>query len=184
MGYLLEITASTIVGGMLLLLILQMNASLLESATTLSFEKTVQSNITSLVEDIEYDFRQIGYKVTAEPKIIQADSARITFLTDIDNDDVIDTVSYYMGTVDQLQNTQNPRDKFLFRIVNSSPEFTTNLGVVDFRLWYFSQSGLFASSLSDISYIKFELEVESIFPINGEYKGAFTERIVRPNNLR
>lgn len=184
MGYLLEITASTIVGGMLLLLILRMNASLLESATTLSFEKTVQSNVTSLVEDIDYDFRQIGYKVAATPKILVADSNRISFLTDIDNDNTVDTVTYYMGSVDELQNTQNPKDRFLYRIVNNSPAFTTNLGVIDFQIWYFAQSGLFATSLSEIKYIKYALEVESIFPINGEYKGAYAERIVRPNNLR
>lgn len=184
MGYLLEIAASTIVGGMLLLLVMRMNASILESATSLSFEKTVQSNITSLVEDIEYDVRQIGYKVSSDPKIIVADSNRISFLADINNDNTIDTVSYYMGSTTQLLNTQNPNDRFLYRIVNNSPEFTTNLGVIDFRIWYFNQSGLLATNLTDIKYIKYALEVESIFPINGEYKGAYTERIVRPNNLR
>ena len=132
MGYLLEITASTIVGGMLLLLILRMNASLLESATTLSFEKTVQSNITSLVEDMQYDFRQIGYKVSAKPVFTVADSNRISFLSDIDNDDNIDTVTYYLGSVDQLQNTQNPRDRILYRIINSAPAFT-NASVATWR---------------------------------------------------
>ena len=161
-----------------------MNSSILESATSLSFEKTVQSNITSLVEDIEYDFRQIGYKVSSSPKILVADSSRITYLADIDNNNVIDTITYYLGDVLQLSNTQNPRDKFLYRIINSSNPVTTNLGVIDFRIWYFNQAGLFASSLGDIKYIKYSLEVESIFPINEEYKGAYTERIVRPNNLR
>jgi hypothetical protein len=181
MGYLLEITASTIVGGMLLLLILRMNASLLESATTLSFEKTVQSNITSLIEDMQYDFRRIGYKVSTKPVVTVADSNRISFLADIDNDDNIDTVSYYLGSVDQLMDTQNPRDRILYRAINNTPVSTSNLGVIDFKVWYFNQAGSFAASLNEIKLIKYALEVESIFPINDEYKGAYAERII---NLR
>ncbi|KAB2837900.1 MAG: hypothetical protein F9K45_12045, partial [Melioribacteraceae bacterium] len=184
MQYLLEITASTIVGGMILLLIMRMNTTLLESATTISIEKSVQSNITSLIDELDYYFKQIGYRVKDEQKIITADKNEISFLSDIDNDGDIDTVSYYLSKKKILKETENPNDKLLYRVINSSPEETSNLGVTAFELAYYNGAGALTNDENEIKYIKYTIEVESFFPINGEYKGAYAERIVRPNNLR
>src|SRR4030042_1383465 len=139
MAYLLELVGSTIIGGLVILMILQVNSSILDSSTTLSMDKLSQTNLTSLVEEIEYDLRKIGFKATTGAKIITAGTNTISYRCDIDNNGTIDTVAYLMSDTTALSSTANPRDRLLYRTVNGSPSnLTSNLGVTNFRLWYYT----------------------------------------------
>ena len=145
---LLDIIGSSIIGGLLLLAALRMN----DSATTNTFHSqeqlTVQENMTSLVNNLEYDFRKIGYASdpTRVPQsnsmILLGDTTRIRFLAQLDANGSLDTVEWYLGTDSSI--CANPHVKMLYRRVASptagSVVYASNLGVRQFSLLYFTQS--------------------------------------------
>jgi hypothetical protein len=155
MGYstLIDIIGSTIIGGLLLLILIRMNATAIQNNYDYSGERIVQQNIVDVVSLIEYDFRKIGYcndwtKIPDESlAIIHADTSSIYFLTDISTtgnpygDGIVDTLKYYLGPTSQLTATPNPNDRILYRVVNNSTAAGSNLGVTQFKLTYFDANG-------------------------------------------
>lgn len=145
---LLDIIGSSIIGGLLLVAALRMN----DSATSNTFHSqeqlSVQQNMTSLINNLEYDFRKIGY--AADPTLVPAsnsmivhgDSTRIKFLAQLENNGSVDTVEWYLGTDSSI--CANPHVKMLYRRVAAkngvSATYASNLGVTQFSLLYFTQA--------------------------------------------
>jgi len=108
MGFnvLLDIIGSVIIGGMLLLILFRLNDSVTENTFNYTGELSSQQNLAVVVQILESDFRKIGYcadwKKISDPSksIVEADSNKIKFITDILPDGVpdgnIDTVTYYL----------------------------------------------------------------------------------------
>ena len=180
MGYstLIDIIGSTIIGGLLLLILLRMNATAVQNNYDYNGERIVQQNLVDVVRLIEYDFRKIGYcnGYTNLPKqstaIIHADSSSITFLTDVPTtsnpygDGVVDTLKYYLGSTSQLTSTPNPNDRILYRVVNHNAAAGSNLGVTQFKLTYYDSDGdimtnLPASPPFGIASIQIDVAVEN-----------------------
>lgn len=144
----LDILSSMIISGLLLLSALSMN----ERATSNTFETeaslTVQQNITSIVENLEWDFRLIGYcandTIPANTFIISGDTNEITFQADVNNDGSMDTVSWDMEPW-RIPGCPNPNVRMLVRKVSGingvSQVDSSNLGVTEFRLRYFNELG-------------------------------------------
>ncbi len=183
MAYLLDIAGSTFIGGMIFFIILNLNSTLLQSSGNLSFNKITQENLTSLVEEIEYDFKKIGYR-SPDPAVLIADSNAITFRYDINNDGTPETIAYFTSDTSALSSTPNPRDILLYRTINGGQPQTSNVGVTRFRLWYYDASGNLTSTPAEVRSIKFALNIESVFAYNDEYVTTYIERLVQPNNLR
>lgn len=63
MGFstLIDILGSTLIGGLILLILFRMNDSSVENHYLNSGEMIVQSNLLSVIELLEHDFRKIGY---------------------------------------------------------------------------------------------------------------------------
>ncbi len=156
MGFstLLDILGSTIVGGLLLMILLRMNDTAVENNYLFSGEKIVQQNLVDLVQLIEYDFRKIGYCAnwTSIPDpakaILNATDTSITFLTDVavsqsnlEGDGNPDTLKYFLGSKSELTSTPNPNDRILYRVVNNQPVKGSNLGVTQFKLTYYDALG-------------------------------------------
>jgi len=149
----LDIIASSLTFGTLLLMAIRVNGTVSESVQMYNGDLLVQSNIITVVSMIEYDFRKIGY--CADPTqlpdptqaIIYADSTSIKFYTDLSTpaypygDGVLDIVYYYVGPTSELSMTPNPNDRILYRVVNNAPPKGANLGVTEFNLMYFSAFG-------------------------------------------
>jgi len=168
---------------------------------------------------LEYDFRKIGYcaewKKIPDPSksILLADSTKIKFLTDIDKDgsgpdgDVdtlyyylgpasgsgpdgdVDTLYYYLGPASELTQTPNPRDRFLYRVVNNESPKGINLGVTQFKLIYFDAIGdtiNFPITVpSEIYTLEINLTVENVAGYNEQYSSAFWRQIrLTARNLR
>ncbi|MFC2133391.1 hypothetical protein ACFLR4_04410 [Bacteroidota bacterium] len=184
MHYLLELVGSSIVGSFVFLMILQLNTMILESNTTMGIEKITQSNMTTLVEEIEYDFRKIGYGATGQ-KILTADTTSIFYLCDIDLNGNVDTVGYTTSDTTVAVFSPNPKDILLYRFVNGVPiTMTNNMGVTDFILLYYTENGTQTNNPADVRYIKFMLSLESQFAYGEEYSASYIERTIQPNNLR
>jgi hypothetical protein len=146
-----DIITSTVIGGLLLLMALRLNAQAIETNAIYQGNLNLQEGLIALVDIVESDFRKIGYckdftRITPPNiAIVSADSTSIKFLTDIPanpsdmGDGFVDTICYSLGTVSV--NPNNPRERFLYRVVNGQATKGWSLGVTRFCLRYFDALG-------------------------------------------
>lgn len=189
MNSLIGTLGATIISGYIILMMIHFN----ENVSSANFE-ILNSNISQ--EDaietgkiLEFDLYKIGFKATGE-KIQLADSLEIIFFSDFNNDDVLDSIRYYVGNTSELSHTSNPDDRPLYRKVNTN---TVNAigAVTDFNFAYFDSSGSQISypSLSNsavrekIKSIRILIGIEAAEPVNSVYHGVDFFRIIRPKNL-
>ncbi len=143
----LDLIASSMVFGSLLLMCMRMNMSVATNLNAYKGDLVVQQNLVEIVKLLEYDFRKIGYckdpsKIPDPTKAIRyADSIRIKFYTDLATpgnpygDGNIDTLDYYLGSFSG--GTPNPLDRYIFRVENNATPVGVDLGVTTFDLQYF-----------------------------------------------
>ena len=142
---LIDIVSSMLIGGLLLVVAIKMDAQATKNTYDSEASLTVQQNLTSLVENIEYDFRKIGYcknpNLTTDPAmyILYGDSDSIAFVADLSNIGELDTVTWYLGGA--VPGSPNPDIRMLCRKVDSGPTMESNLGVTEFSLAYFETFG-------------------------------------------
>lgn len=197
MGFstLLDILGSSLVGGMLLMIMWRLNDAATQNTYNYGGEVIVQQNLVEVVGLLEYDFRKIGYckdwtKIPDPSQaILSADSSSIKFLTDLDNDGVVDSLQYYLGPTSELTTTPNPRDRMLYRIENAATPAGANLGVTNFKLSYFNALGTKMSfpitSPSQIATMQIDLKIESTAAYRDEYPSVFWRQIrMTSRNLR
>jgi hypothetical protein len=148
----IDILGSMVIGGILLLILFQMNDNATQNTYNFSGELVMQQNLVTTVEVLEYDFRKIGYceDPTKLPNpelnaIRYADASHIKFYTDVmispyndpNGDGSIDSIEYKLGPASELSGTPNPDDKILYRIVNGVSR-GVNLGITEFKIKYFT----------------------------------------------
>lgn len=198
MGYsaILDILTSSVIGGILILILVQMNGKSTENNYKFSGELSVQQNLVTLVEILEYDFRKIGYCSDFEkiPKpheaILAADSNYIKFLTDIEPaNGIVDTMIYSLGPTSDLNETPNPRDRLLYRIINSQVPKEVNLGVTKFRITYFNTLGQELSfpivSPQEVYTLQIDIIVENPAAYDNKYSSIFWRQIrLAARNIR
>lgn len=189
MGFstLIDILGSTIIGGMLLMILLRLNDASVQNTYVYGGELMVQQNLVEVVRLLEHDFRKIGFckdwEKIPDPtqSIIAADSNSISFLTDVDSDGTIDTMKYYTGPTSELSGTANPRDKMLYRVVNNETPIGTNLGVTQFQMIYYNALGnqiSFPITVpSEIYTMQINITVENPAAYDNQYSSAFWRQI-------
>ena len=184
---LLDIIGSTLIGGMLLLILFRLNDASAENTYNNSGELTSQQNISTVVQILETDFRKIGFckdwnKIPNPTQaIILADSNKIKFLTDVEADGNVDTMYYYIGSTNEILTTPNPRDRYLYRVVNGELPVKVNLGITEFSLLYFD---VISDTLSfpitvpgAIQSMQINVAVENVDAYDNEYSSVFWRQI-------
>jgi hypothetical protein len=177
----LDILASTIVAGLLLLIELRLDAQASETSTTYNMNYLVQREMTALVSIVESDFRKLGYCANVDdPKIIDptqyirtADTSSISFYTDTNNAGVVDSLKWYVGSPSELSDTPNPNDRYIYRQVNTGTAQKMNLGVTQFFFRYYDANGAqLATPMtapSGIWEMQININVQSPAPITQQY---------------
>ena len=197
MGFstLIDIVGSILIGGTLMLILWRLNDATTENTYNYSGELSLQQNLATVAMVIEYDFRKIGYcadwnKIPDPTKaIVLADSNKIKFLTDVQSDGVVDTMYYYLGTASELSQTENPRDKILYRLVNSETPKGANMGVTQFKMVYFNALGdtiaFPITEPGEITSMEINVTVENTAGYDQKYSSAFWRQIrLVARNLR
>ena len=165
MNYLLDIMGSTLIAGIVFLLIFKMNIYTSNANYYSDNELKLQQNVKTLAEVLNYDFRKIGYKYDGTA-IVTAEPTRIKFYADLEapgsyGHGTVDFVEYYLGDSTEASGTTNLRDKVLYRIVNNTDTLGgPTLGLVDLRFSYLDSYGLPTAFLDSIKYVKAEFWVE------------------------
>jgi type II secretory pathway component PulJ len=198
MGYstILDIIGSMAIGGLLLLVLWRLDDSAVQNVINNGQEIALQQNMTTVALILEHDFRKIGYCAEFDSipdpskAIIYADSNSIKFLTDDNDDGKVDTMYYYEGPTSELASTPNPRDRFLYRVVNGKVPHEADLGVTRFDLVYYDVLGdsIKSNPVTDphtISTIEINLTVEDVYAYDNQYSHAFWRQIrLAAQNLR
>lgn len=190
MSSLIDIITATFIGAILILMIIGITFYIQNSAHEVNNANIAQMNVKEIAELLDYDLYKVGFRVPGS-KIILADSAKLFFLSDIDNNGKIDTIKYILGNPAELTVTPNPNDRILYRVVNNEPQRGSNLGVVDFKFTYYDSTNSkinYASLVSQtqrdkIKAIEYYVKVESLYPVEGYYPGAEIKKVIRPKNL-
>lgn len=142
----IDLISSFLISGLLLLVALRMDEKSLKNTYDSEENLTVQQNLTSLVENLEYDFRKIGYcrntSLLTDPSyfIQHGDTSAIWFLTDTANIGHVDTVKYWLGNT-PVPGCQNKNVRLLYRQVNNGKPSESNLGITQFHINYYNTFG-------------------------------------------
>lgn len=171
MAAIMDVLISMIMGGMLLLNIVDAQSIIAEDSSEFRGDVLVQEMLINQVQLMEGEIRNMGYGVPQGVRTIMfAGDSAITFLMDANRDGTIDTIHYDLGPVSELSGTPNEMDRFVHRTFTSPAGGTEtgNIGVVTmFHLLYINASGdtlaspVSAALLGSIKEVELSMEVQN-----------------------
>ena len=195
MNFLLDLMGSSIITGILFLLILKLNLYTSNANYYSDNELKLQQNVKTLAEVINHDLRKIGYKYDGTA-IVTAEHTRIQFYADMQapgtfGHGVVDFVEYRLGDSTEASGTANQRDKVLYRIINYTDTIGgPTLGLVDFKFSYLDSKGITTTYLDSIKYVKAEFWVEPYEHVANYVTGqpdstqfTYWELTINPRNI-
>ena len=182
MSIILDIMGSVIIAGLIVIMLMKFNIYQSTTKFASDSELQLQQNAKTLAEIINHDLRKIGYDYDST-SFVQADSERISFFSDIDKNGSMDLVSYFLGDTSEVTETTNPKDRILYRVVNSDTIKGPSLGLTKAKFSYFDEVYSETTTLTNIKYVKAELWVESIELVSEEYLFTYWEMTINPRNL-
>lgn len=170
MNIALDLVGSAIIAAMVLAMGLGLNVNIINGNDAYRADVVVQEGLVSIVQAVEYDFRKMGYNVEDPTSVIlRADSDHVAFLTDLEDNGVIDTIEWYVSRL--ITSSPNPNDRLLVRrsavpgavasVAGSAP------GVTKFGLRYLNQEGQPTAIKSQIWIIETTIRVESPWKVQG-----------------
>lgn len=206
----LGLVTSYVIAGVLFVAIVMMNLNLSSSSSELTVTQITKQHVATISEMLSYDITKIGYAqngiVTdftnpatgdAYKMISYADSNKITFNGDVDNNGSIDDITWEF-TNSEVSTTDNPNDFILIR-KQGSEETEIRIGVTRFHIAYYNKYGeqkenrmstpISGSSLNNIKQIEIELILQSGETISyrpgdeGRYISSVWQKRFTPRNL-
>jgi hypothetical protein len=195
MGFhvLIDIVGSAILGGILLVTLMNMKSANVQNNYKYSDRQTLQYSLVSFTEMVDNDLKQIGYANDSSYSnpIITATPTQLVFSTSIKPDAVHnpdgnkDQISYVYTDLDTR--TANPSDTMLTRTVTSSDvnfnqseaTITPILGLVSFRFTYKNSAGTIVNLTSGSS----QLDRNSIYSIQLDITMQSTGVYYDPNKV-
>jgi len=197
MGFstIIDVLGAIIIGGLLLLILLRLNGTVTEQFYTSGNDRNLQRSLAETAVLIEKDFRRMGYcedpyKITEIMDIVQvADSDFISYYTDVDRDGNLDIITYFLSDTNALAATVNPRDRILYRQINSNTPLIVSTNVTNFLFEYYDVFGNKlpspVASPANISHLKISMGVEDPDAYNEQYTNAYWQQVrLTSKNLR
>lgn len=166
MATLIDIIFATVLGGFLLLILINANFIASEASSTYNNNVLVQMLLVSNIQLIEGEFRNMGsYLHDSVRTIIQATSNSIRFLTARSYGADPDTILYQLSPL-QTGSFQNDSIRFIYRKVNSDPQFSVGMATQFFLKYYDQDRNFLGTSvplddLASIKLVEMTIEVQS-----------------------
>ncbi len=194
----MDIAGAAIFFGAILLMVMKLNISLMETnyqsnTRVMTHEQLAGvDTLAGAAKILDEDFSKIG--ANTSNAFVIADSNRITFKGDLDNNGVVDSVKYSLVNL-TIPAGENPNLKYrLLRRQNTETGIQGGVGVSQFKLSYYDSLGralaapVASGSLSKIRSIKIQVQAQSRSRIKNDidttFASAYWERIISPRNLR
>jgi len=167
----LDVLCSILMGGMLLMNVIDAQNLVAEDSSTYQGDAFVQELLITQVQYIEGEFQNMGYGLSpGKQTILAAGDSSIAFLCDVNRDGTMDTISYTLGPTSELAATQNEMDRYIHRQLNS--EAPTSPAVVTyFHLTYITATDdtlvtpVSAGDLGRIKEVEISLEVQNPYAL-------------------
>ena len=182
MNTMLDILGATIIGGLIFLLITNLNIYSSKTKFSSDTELTLQQNAKTLASMIESDIRKVGYNCSGNP-ITYAEPTKFSFYSDIDSNGTVDSLTLTESDSTLLYETQNPSDKIYYRIVDGDTLKAASLGLTKLKFTYKNALGYITTALDSIKYIEAEIWLESTSKIDTGYAKTYWEVTINPRNL-
>ena len=183
----LDVIGSIMIAGVLMLSIFRLQNSSTEDLYRGTGNLTAQTNLATVVQILENDFRCIGYCADWEQipvptdAILYADSLSIQFLTDVDRNGIIDTMRYFFDPLTDITSTPNPRDRYLYRTVNVETPVKVNMGVTQFKMEFYNSLGTKLNfpiaDPREIYSMQIDITVEDVAAYDEQYQTIFWRQI-------
>jgi len=197
MGFstIIDVLGSLIIGGLLLLILMRLNGTVTEHYYVTGSDRNLQRSLAETAILIEKDFRKMGYcadpyKITETMDIVVVgDSDFISFYTDVDKDENLDIITYFVSDTNALAATKNPRDRILYRQINSDTPLMISTNITRFLLEYYDVFGNKltspVASPGNITHMKISMRVEDPEAYNEQYSNAYWQQVrLTSKNLR
>lgn len=182
MNIIIDLVGAILIGGMVLLLTVNLNTTSTQYKFASDYELRLQQNAKTLAEIINSDMRKIGYKKTGGA-FISALENKLSFYSDIDSNGVQDIVTYCLSDSTKALFSENPRDKILYRVINTDTLGGPSLGLTNLKFSFKNKNGLTTTYLDSIKYVKIEIWVETTERINNQYPFTYWEMTINPRNI-
>ena len=194
MNIILDLLGSSFIGGMILLMVMQMNLFMSNGRSFSDQELQMQQNAKTQADIINFDFRKIGYEHSGT-SILIAEKEKIKFVGDLERPGeagygTLDTVEYFVKDSSFATGTSNPRDIILVRVLNNKDTIAgPSLGLVKLNFSYLDSLSTPTIDLSKIKFIKTEFWIEpneTVYnDISGQKDPIFTywEFTIHPRNI-
>jgi hypothetical protein len=195
MNAMYDVLSSMVISGVVLLMIVTFNGTIVEHAGAQTVTVMAQSNMTTLADMMQYEMKKMGYLVSlgADSAIAYADSTTITFKGAMSYDGAVDIITYKFEPT--ISPNPNKKTHVLRKTVNGTTQLI-NLGITSFRITYFDSIGTQFISYPvalphRIKSIKLAVNVESLSPYiptdQQQYlkasPGTYWERTIKPPNI-
>lgn len=190
MGSQIDYIGSLVVNGLVILLVVTLNGNVATTSFQRTRDLTTQQSATTMMEILEYDLYKAGYRAGGAP-FLRAESTAIQFTADLDDNGIVDTISYRLGAPSENGLTPNLRDRPLRRRVNSTLPYDIAQGLVEFSFTYFDTGGhrMVYDSLKMPSYralirlLEVSFRVEPTDPMDTTYIPVQVRKLIRPRNI-
>jgi hypothetical protein len=191
MGQYIQLIGSIIIGGLLMLSIMNLSSTVSQESFAHTSDNIEQGNFSTLAQIINYDLRNLGKDAPVDQSSIKImNETSLQFLGDINDDGDWETVTYTLG--DMAVATPNPRDRYLYRKVNGYPSSIVGEGIIRFQFKYYNKLGSKTTDPNAVKSIGIKIAAESIRPLiritkNGGdeqyFKKQFWQTKISPSNL-
>lgn len=175
------IVGSFVTAGILLVSLLSLRLSLFRNATQSTLSLMSMHNVEAVAEIVEHDFTKIGYGAGADV-ITTADSNQVTFLSDINDDGTVNTVTWRFNQDVPIPATPNPDDYQLQRIVDGNVN-DIQLTVTSFSLNFQTERGTATTNVDSIRQFHVTVTCQTPETYKGRYAQSSWERTYIPINF-
>ncbi len=175
------IVGSFVTAGILLVSLLSLRLSLFQNATQSTLSLMCMQNVETISEIVEHDFTKIGYG-TSTNVITTADSNRVTFLSDINDDGTLNTVTWHFDPDVPIPATSNPDDRALRRILDGDVN-DIHLTVTSFSLDYLTARSTATTNPDSIRQLRVTVICQTPEAYRGRYAQSSWEKTFIPINF-
>ena len=193
MGVMIDIIGSTIIRGVIVLVILNLNVSLNNALSQKTVRAALKQKTVVPAQILTDDIRLAGFNQAAPKTFAVADTSEIKFLADLNNDGSTDIVRYYLGAA-----PTGSTHRVLYRQLNNGASFELARDVISLKFTYYnSLAGTITPHASgwpptaNIKSISIKLVIEANAQTTegigtgntASYERAYWEQTIFPQNL-
>ncbi len=182
MDTILDILGASLIGGIVLLVVLNLNVYSSETKFKSDSGLRLQQNAKTIADILNYDIRKVGFNYHGMP-IKTATQNKFTFYSDIYRTGAIDTVTLTTSDSTIVTSTPNPHDKILYMIINGDTSKGPSLGLTSLKFYYLNSIEKPTTILDSVKFIKATIWVESPNKVDTSYAKTYWEVTINPRNI-